>query len=354
LSSSIISRKIINWYNVNARDLPWRNTKDPYKIWLSEVILQQTRVNQGLPYYNKFVETYPTIDDLAKASEQEVLRLWQGLGYYSRARNLHACAKEIYSEYDGEFPKSYKQILKLPGVGKYTAAAISSFAYNIAEPAIDGNVFRVLARIFGIGEDILAAKNRKIFEEYSKELIPKDDPATYNQAMMEFGAKHCKPQSPLCETCPVAIECFARKHHAQDRLPVKKKKTKVKERFFNYLVIESADSFMMRRREDGDIWQGLYDYPLIEKESLSQEDLYAKLNELNITSNFEIISESPIYKHVLSHQVIKAKFYHLLIKIETSRIASEPAVKLNFYNQDEIESLPKPVLVSRYLNDADF
>jgi len=354
MTNSSISQKIISWYKKYARDLPWRNTRDPYKIWLSEVILQQTRVNQGLPYYTKFVDKFPKIEDLANASEQEVLRLWQGLGYYSRARNLHACAKVICSNYGGVFPKTYQEILKLPGIGNYTAAAISSFAFDLPQPAIDGNVFRVLARIFGIEEDILAAKNRKIFEAYAKELMPVNDPATYNQAMMEFGAKQCKPKGPLCESCPVSIECYARKNKAQDRLPVKLKKTKVRKRNFYYLVIEHEGRFMMKKRKSGDIWQGLYDYPMIEEDKLSENAIQEKLGELGISKAFNLVTESESYKHVLSHQVINAKFLHIKTDSENGLLASEPDNKLNFYDIDEVDDLPKPVLVSRYLNEADF
>ena len=254
------AKLLINWYNNHQRDLPWRNTSAPYKIWLSEIILQQTRVNQGLPYYNKFINEYPSVHDLANAPEDEVMRLWQGLGYYSRARNLHECAKSIVNQYDGEFPSTYNELLKLKGVGKYTAAAIASFAFNQAVPVVDGNVFRVLARYFCVTDDIAQPKTFTKFFNIAKELIPEEQAASFNQAIMELGATICTPKKPACENCPLAQDCEARIHHKQSELPVKKKKIKIKHRYLYYLIWQEGGKLAMKKRGESDIWQGLFDF----------------------------------------------------------------------------------------------
>ncbi|MCW8941497.1 MAG: A/G-specific adenine glycosylase, partial [Flavobacteriales bacterium] len=236
------SQKLISWYKNNKRDLPWRNTINPYKIWLSEIILQQTRVNQGLSYYYKFIEHYPSVKDLANASEQEVLKLWQGLGYYSRARNLHATARIITENYDGIFPVDYKKILSLKGVGEYTAAAITSFAYNQPYPVVDGNVFRVLARIYGVDTPIDTPEGKKTFNGLANKLIDKKQAATYNQAIMEFGALVCTPKNPECENCIFNNICAALINQQIELLPLKSKKIKQTNRYFNYLIIETNNS----------------------------------------------------------------------------------------------------------------
>ena len=266
------ANQLVNWYNSNKRPLPWRETKDPYKIWLSEIILQQTRVSQGLPYYLKFMTEFPTIHDLAKANEQKVLSLWQGLGYYSRARNLHQCAIYISDKLGGKFPSSYLELLKLPGIGPYTAAAIASIAFGEAVPVVDGNVYRVLSRLFGIEADIGQSKNREIFYEHALQLIQNQDPDTFNQAMMEFGAMHCMPRNPLCEECFVSSECYANLHGKQESFPIKSKKIKVRKRYFNYIVFFFEDGLLMRERSEGDIWQGLNDFYCIESGQLFDEE----------------------------------------------------------------------------------
>ena len=230
------SNSLIKWYLQNKRDLPWRNTIDPYFIWLSEIMLQQTRVAQGMPYFFAFTEAFPTVFDLAKASEQEVLKLWQGLGYYSRARNLHKTAQYVAFELDGKFPDNYKALLSLKGVGDYTAAAIASFSYNEVVPVVDGNVFRVLSRVFDIEADISQPASKKIFQELAMELMPKDHPAIFNQAIMEFGALQCVPKNPDCTICVMNDGCLALKMDKVNQLPVKLKKTKVTNRFFNYFI----------------------------------------------------------------------------------------------------------------------
>lgn len=241
------STQIIEWYRTNKRDLPWRKTKNPYQIWLSEIILQQTRVEQGLSYYLKFIEKYPSIKDLANAPQDEVLKLWQGLGYYSRARNLHYTSKVITDKYKGEFPATYKEILDLKGIGEYTAAAISSFSFNLPYPVIDGNVYRVLSRVFDIDTPIDSTLGKKEFKELAYELINKNNPSEYNQAIMEFGALYCKPQSPDCENCIFTSTCLAFKTKKINELPVKSKKLKQKNRYFNYLVFIDEDYTYLKK-----------------------------------------------------------------------------------------------------------
>jgi len=338
------SNLLISWYHNHQRDLPWRNTSDPYKIWLSEIILQQTRVNQGLPYYNKFVNHYPTVYDLAKAPEDEVMRLWQGLGYYSRARNLHDCAKSVVKNHHGEFPKTYDELLALKGIGKYTAAAIASFAFGQAVPVVDGNVFRVLARYFDVSDDIAQAKTFNKFFKIAGELIPKEQAADFNQALMELGATICKPNSPDCTNCPLAQDCAARIQGKQSTLPVKKKKIKVKHRFLYYLIWQDGEKLAMKKRGGNDIWQGLFDFELIETEkSLSNEEILDKVNEKY--DNIEIIEISEPTKHILSHQRLEAVFIQL--KSNYKNIVNETS--LQYYTEKEVEELPKPRLIENYL-----
>lgn len=330
------SAKIMAWYREHKRPLPWRDTKEPYKIWLSEIILQQTRVNQGLPYYLKFVATYPTVQALAAASEQEVLRLWQGLGYYSRARNLHACAKRITAEFNGKFPNSYTALKELPGIGEYTAAAIASVCFGEPVAVVDGNVYRVLSRVFGIETDIGTPAAKREFFELGNKLISHQAPDEYNQAAMEFGALHCTPVNPLCGDCPLAKNCIAKQRGLQSSFPVKEKKQKERRRYFYYWVQAKGKSIAMRKREGKDIWQGLYDFPLIERKRPVKES--SLLRELGITK----AKVTAPYKHVLSHQIIFARF------IVTPQSPNTPA---SFYTFRKVAELPKPVLISRFLKD---
>ena len=345
------STKIISWYQENKRELPWRSESDPYKIWLSEIILQQTRVNQGLPYYYKFVELFPTVSDLALAEETTVLRAWQGLGYYSRARNLHKCAKIIDNGFDGLFPQTFRQLLKLPGIGPYTAAAIASFAFNEKVAVVDGNVYRVLARVYGLYDDIASGKGQKEFQKKADSLISETDPASFNQAMMEFGALHCTPTSPKCPDCIFNVECHAREKQEQGILPVKTKKTKIRKRYFNYLVFSHNHKVYLNARNAKDIWQGLYDFKLLEEDKVLtiEEVINSDLLKKHV-SEIEFIDESSEYKHILSHQRIFAKFF--TIKLKSPLLDLEEG--LQYYTLDQVLDLPKPVLISSYLNDAFF
>ena len=304
--------EIIKWYKINKRDLPWRSTTDPYVIWLSEIILQQTRVEQGLPYFNKFLENFPTVVDFANASENEVLKLWQGLGYYSRGRNMLFTAKQVIELHNGVFPVVYDQLIKLKGIGEYTAAAISSFSNNEPKAVVDGNVFRVLSRYFGVEEPINSTIGKKIFFELAQGLIEDQKPSIYNQAIMEFGALQCKPKSPACNICPLQTGCFAFQHHKVDVLPVKLKKVKVRERWFNYFVGLEDGNILIKQRQAGDVWQQLYDFPLIETDQAVQfstsefSDAVKEFfgSEAKITSLLE-------KKHILTHQIIYVHFFGL-------------------------------------------
>ena len=307
-----ISTILIEWYNDNKRELPWRDITDPYKIWISEIILQQTRVNQGLNYYLRFIERFPSVIELAQAHEDEVLKYWQGLGYYSRARNLHKAAQQIKSDFNGTFPQLHSQIIKLAGIGDYTAAAISSFAFNQPFAVVDGNVYRVLSRLFAIETPIDSSTGKKEFSILAGNLLPKFDSNIYNQAIMEFGALHCVPVSPDCTNCPLNAICRAYELNIVSQLPVKSLKTKVTNRYFNYLFIEYQGLTFLQKREAKDVWQNLYEFPLIETDKLlSIEELindsgFKRL--FNGISKVEIVHTTNPMKHILSHRVIFAQF----------------------------------------------
>ena len=349
------AQEIIRWYQKHQRDLPWRKTSDPYYIWLSEIILQQTRVKQGLPYYLNFVEQYPNIEDLAQASEDEVLRLWQGLGYYSRGRNLHYTAKYIVQELNGKFPDDYKSLLKLKGVGKYTAAAIASFAFGEQVAVVDGNVYRVLARYFGVEKDIATTEAAKVFANLAQELIPENDPGTYNQAVMEFGALQCTPKKPDCLFCPIQANCVAFHQGKQSLLPIKNPKIKVKKRYFHYLILSKTNQLYLRKRSNEDIWGGLYDFLLLEeKQLLDFEVLLEKSGLLNFQTQILLKQESETYKHTLTHQKIQAKFYQ--IELQDNNIPSNWFKKhsLEAYTIQEVKELPKPILIDKFLQKKIF
>ena len=302
---------LLTWYQQNGRDLPWRRTKDPYKIWLSEIILQQTRVEQGMDYYLRFTEVYPTVEQLAHAEEDEVLRLWQGLGYYSRARNLHQAAKQIVEM--GGFPNSYSQIRSLKGVGDYTAAAIASFAYDLPHAVVDGNVYRVLSRVFAINTPIDSTEGKRQFANLAQELLPPNHAALHNQAIMDLGALICTPRAPQCTSCPLNNVCMAHAECTPDDFPVKTKRTQVRTRFLTYIIVTDGTHLLLRKRPKGDIWQGLYEPVLIETdEPLSASDLLS--NPLLQSIHTADVTLSPIVadiSHKLSHQNLRTWAYVL-------------------------------------------
>lgn len=338
--------KIVDWYHKNKRSLPWRKSKNPYHIWLSEIMLQQTRVEQGMPYYLKFTEAYPTVMHLASASEEEVLKMWQGLGYYSRARNLHATAKKVAFEMEGYFPDTYKGLLALKGVGDYTASAIGAFCFNLPTPVVDGNVYRLLSRYFGIEIPINSAQGVKHFKELAHQLIDKNDPGTYNQGIMEFGSIQCKPQSPDCTVCPLAEDCVAYATGQVNKLPVKIKNNAVRVRYFNYLVVSNKEDLLLEQRTQKDIWQHLYQFPLIESEKeLSQKELRQHEAFKAIIGGSEYTIElfnrqSKIHK--LSHQHIYTRFW-LVTTTETLPDAVKRA---------KLRSYPMPVLIANFVEES--
>ena len=347
---SNIHDTLINWYAENHRDLPWRHNPTPYEVWLSEVILQQTRVSQGMDYYLRFVERWPTVTDLAAASEEEVLKLWQGLGYYSRARNLHQCAKQVVTLHGGEFPIDYEQLKKLKGVGEYTAAAIASIAFGLPHAVVDGNVYRVLARLYDIDTPINNNEGQKLFAQLADDLLNREKPGLHNQAMMEFGALHCTPKNPNCLLCPLQAQCLAFDHQTVMQRPVKLPKAKVTTRYFNYLVIRVKDSIYLHKRSHNDIWKNLYDFPCIESqqpmttEEVVNSDTFAQLIE---DKPFTLVNTSPIFTHKLTHRTILAQFIEIkleqnLLQIETKELFLAP--------ETELGSFPIPRLIDLYLN----
>lgn len=339
------------WYRQHHRDLPWRHTRDPYKIWLSEVILQQTRVDQGMNYYHAFTETYPKVGDLAAASEESVLKLWQGLGYYSRARNLHATAIHIVKELNGVFPPDYDGLLRLKGVGEYTAAAIASICYKEPKPVIDGNVYRVLSRVFGIKTAIDSTAGKKEFRELAERLMDHTEPDIYNQAVMEFGARQCVPRNPDCSVCPLLGHCEAQRKKITDQLPVKSKKQQQRDRYFHYLVLRHGNNVYIRRREDNDIWKGLFDFPLVETEAPAEPATLAKAKAwTTITGGVQhtIESISDLYRHVLSHQKLHVRFYEIDLRKALPAAAAKGLLKID---QQQLNEFAVPILIHRYLGE---
>ena len=313
MSEKYISKSLIKWYEANKRELPWRDISDPYRIWISEIILQQTRVNQGLSYYLRFIERFPDVKALAIANEDEVLKYWQGLGYYSRARNLHKTAQIIAEKHKGKFPNSYTDIVLLKGIGAYTAAAVCSFAYNQAYAVVDGNVYRVLSRLFAIETPIDSNKAKKEFSELATNMLDKSKPGIHNQAIMEFGALQCIPVQPDCNACPFQKTCKAYKLDLVDKLPIKASKTKVRERFFNYFLIQYQTKIYIQKRTEKDIWQNLYELPLIESNKLFEPEEIGTNDFLTNIENIEISSTTSNFKHILSHQRIFARFFAVTV-----------------------------------------
>lgn len=336
------SNSLLQWYLQNKRDLPWRKTTDAYPIWLSEIMLQQTRVAQGMPYFYAFMNAFPTVFDLAKADEQSVLKLWQGLGYYSRARNMHKTAQIVAFENNGKFPNNYNDLLKLKGIGEYTAAAIASFAFNEVVPVVDGNVFRVLSRYFDVTTDISSATAKKEFAALAKEVMPVDNPALFNQAIMEFGALQCVPKNPNCEVCIFASSCAALQKNKVNQLPVKTKKTKVTNRYFHYLVFEDKEkNTLLNKRTAKGIWHNLYEFPVIETENpTSQESIIATIkNDFQAYTITDVFAyEEPIL-HKLSHQHLSISFYKVSV--------SDTLV--NGIALNSIASFPFPIVIFNFI-----
>ncbi len=346
-TASFFSKKLIAWYLQNKRDLPWRNTKDPYRIWLSEIMLQQTRVAQGLPYYLTFITAFPKIEDLANASEDEVLKLWQGLGYYSRARNLHATAKIISYNYKGVFPTTYNDLLKLKGVGDYTASAIASISFKLPEAVVDGNVYRVLSRFFGISTPINTTPGQKEFKKLAQQLIDAKQPGTFNQAIMEFGARYCVPQNPDCTKCIFSDNCVAFQKKNVAELPVKIKSKPIKIRHFNYMVFLSEDNkTTLQQRTEKGIWQKLYEFPLIETpkdtniSELKKLQQFKDLFQNEKIEHLSLYNEKPII-HKLSHQHLHTRFW--IVEVHQATRNTVPVTEIGQY--------AVPVLIENFVSD---
>ena len=341
------SREIINWYHLHKRELPWRTTTDPYIIWLSEIIMQQTRVEQGTPYFQRFAENYPTVSDFASASEDEILKLWQGLGYYSRGRNMHQTAQIVMEEHGGYFPKKYDELLKLKGVGEYTAAAISSFANNEAKAVVDGNVFRLLARYFAIDTPINTGAGKKLFTILANEIMDISQAGIYNQAVMEFGSLQCKPVNPDCSACPLITGCEAYRRKRVNELPVKLKAKKVRNRFFNYIVIKNKDHFLMHKRLENDIWLNLYQFPMFE--TSIETDAQTILQSENFITQFGTkITLKKVHfpvKHLLSHQKLHVQF----IEIDYHQEMNLLPLNYFFADEQELKVLAQPKLIFEFL-----
>jgi A/G-specific adenine glycosylase len=339
------------WYLVNQRQLPWRQTTDPYNIWISETILQQTQVKQGLNYYLRFIEAFPNVHTLASAPIDKVLLLWQGLGYYSRARNLHTAAQEIVENYQGQFPSTYRDIIRLKGIGPYTAAAITSIAFDLPHAVVDGNVYRFLARLFAIDTPIDTTAGKTQFAQLAHQLLDTQQPGIHNQAMMEFGAMACSPANPQCTTCPFANRCKAYLSNATMEFPQKIKKTKQRHRYFYYLLIENETIIWLQKRNNNDIWKGLYQLPLIETNHKTSAGMLLQHPYFHKHIKQEEVSLKKLhsYKHILSHQVIHAVFY----KVCATHLAlfSERTSDLFSIDKKQLNTFPFSKLTIRFLED---
>lgn len=327
---------LLNWYELNKRDLPWRQNQDPYRIWVSEIMLQQTQVDTVIPYFEQFMEQYPTIFHLAEADEQEVLKSWEGLGYYSRARNLHSAVKEVVERYGGEVPRDKEKLKKLKGIGPYTLGAIMSIAFNVPEPAVDGNVMRVISRILHIEEDIAKAKTRKIFEEAIRELISKDDPSSFNQALMELGALICHPKKPKCLECPVRDHCLAYEKNIQEQLPVKTKLKKQKPEAFYCLVIKDTyDRYFIQQRSDKGLLANMWEFPLVAQQEITKKELEQWLY-LEYGIKAEMVKQDEKVRHVFSHVIWEIDVMLFEVKMLESVNTGE------FVSLDEMDQFPMP------------
>lgn len=336
------ARKILDWYSQNKRQLPWRNSRNPYKIWLSEVMLQQTRVAQGTPYYLAFIANFPTVYDLASAKEEKVLKLWQGLGYYSRARNLHATAKEVVTTHDGKFPDTYQELIKLKGIGDYTASAIASICFDRAEPVVDGNVYRVLSRYFGVDKPINSTEGINYFKKLARKVMALENIRDYNQGIMEFGAIQCTPKKPNCLYCPLNDSCVALQTNSVDLLPIKLNKTKVRKRYFNYVVpLDRNRNTLLRQRLRKGIWQNLWEFPLFESKAIINEpELIENLDLIGLESvdKITLFNERPII-HKLSHQ-------HLYTTFWIGEMPTDLATGIALH---DLDTYAVPVLIAEFL-----
>lgn len=345
-----ITKKLIYWYSENKRNLPWRQHRHPFNIWLSEIILQQTRIDQGMDYYNRFVAEFKDVHALAAAPEEKVLRMWQGLGYYSRARNLHSAAKQIVTHYNGQFPKRYDELLKLKGVGDYTAAAIASIAFDEAVPVVDGNVKRVITRLFALKEDIGNQKTYNKIKEVCGELMANEEPGTFNQALMEFGALQCKPQKPDCLNCPLNAHCRAFESNLVSELPVKYKKQKKKNRYFSYFILEvqQVGLIFIEQREKKDIWQKLFQFPMFEgPQLLNEEQAIQKAHQWLPGIKITLTHSSKERRHILSHQNIHARFFHFTL----SSMPEKTPEHWQPIQSGSLDNYAIPRLIEQYLKD---
>jgi len=346
--NSDFSKLIVEWYHHNLRDLPWRNTQNPYHIWLSEIILQQTRVIQGLPYYNNFIKHFPTVEDLAKSEEEEVLKLWQGLGYYSRARNLHKAAQMVMNNFSGKFPKTYNELIKLKGVGAYTASAVASFANNEAVAVVDGNVYRVLSRYLGVFTPINSTEGIKEFKKLADSLLDIQNPANHNQAIMEFGALCCTPKKPNCLFCPLRNECYSFQKNTIEQLPVKLKKTKISKKHFSYLIVKIPNNkTVIHKRIEKGIWQHLYEFPLVVSENKisiqKTKEAFEQLLNIKIDDKNLILLHELEKPHKLSHQHIYAQFFECYLD---EKIKETDFIEISIADFDKF---PIPVLISNFI-----
>lgn len=345
------SRLLLAWNTrTNRREMPWKGEKDPYKIWLSEIILQQTRVEQGLAYYNRFISTFPDIQSLANAPESQVFKLWEGLGYYTRCRNLVATARYITGELNGKFPGRFEDILSLKGVGPYTAAAISSFAFNLPHAVVDGNVFRVLARVFGMATPTDSPEGKRLFTALANELLDKVKPGIYNQAIMDFGAMVCKPKSPLCEECVMRRSCTAYTTGKVNLLPVKEKKVSVRKRWFYYLLVEYGNEVIVQQRTASDIWRQLYEFTLVETEKeLDTEGILEKALQQNLIpgKGYELVEVSGIFRQQLTHQLITGQF--LRVKLSKKHKAVNGGV---WIRKADLQLYAFPQIINQHMKNA--
>jgi A/G-specific adenine glycosylase len=345
-----VTRTIHNWYRVHKRQLPWRQTNDPYRIWMSEIIMQQTQVAQGLSYYYRFLEAFPHVASLAAASETQVLQLWQGLGYYSRARNMHQAAKTIVTRHNGKFPPHYKELLALKGIGSYTAAAIASIAFDLPYAVIDGNVFRLLSRLFAIDTPVETTQGKKQFKQLADELLDKSDPSTHNQAMMEMGALICKPANPQCAICPLTPYCKAFAAGTQLKYPVKAKRTLRKKRYLNFIVIIHQQQIALQKRTDNDIWKGLYQLPLIETEAPPTGQEMSRLVEKAFNRKITVKPLRRI-KHLLTHQELHLSFFRAVCPQEQKLTNPFPYHSFEMVQLSDLNNYPFPQPVKTFLRD---